>query len=132
MSEMRKRILYVEDNEDTIEVITHLLSKENFDVVSTRTVAEGFELSRRGEFDAFLLDYFLSDGTGIELCAEIRSFNSRTPVFIFSAIDSKTDRSRALAAGAQEYIRKPEDIEYLGSMISRYVEGGRPETRSRS
>ncbi|HZS06766.1 MAG TPA: response regulator [Blastocatellia bacterium] len=118
----RKKILFVEDNEDTIEIVTLMLSVDDIDVVSTRTVAEGFELSRNGQFDVFLLDHLLLDGTGIDLCARIRSFDLKTPVFIFSGMDSKTDRSRALAAGAQEYVRKPEDLEFLSPMINRYVE----------
>ena len=73
-----KRILCVEDHEDTCAFLRVLLS--NLQVVTASTLAEGVHLAQNQGFDLYLLDMFLPDGNGISLCQQLRRFDPKTPV----------------------------------------------------
>jgi two-component system copper resistance phosphate regulon response regulator CusR len=60
-----------------------------------------------GKYGAIVLDWMLPDGSGIELCREMRSGGDATPVLILTARGEVEDRVRGLDAGADDYLRKP-------------------------
>lgn len=60
-----------------------------------------------GEYAAVVLDWMLPDGTGIDLCREIRARGSSLPVLILTARGGVDDRVEGLDAGADDYLRKP-------------------------
>jgi len=64
----KRRILYIEDHEDTRELITLVLQQKDFEVVTGSTVANGVALAEDGQFDLYLLDSWLPDGSGLDLC----------------------------------------------------------------
>jgi DNA-binding response OmpR family regulator len=75
MQSARKRILCVEDDEDNSGLMTALFELLNYRVVIASTSAEALRLSRSESFDLYLLDSWLPDGTGTQLCQQIRSFD---------------------------------------------------------
>jgi DNA-binding response OmpR family regulator len=107
-----KRILYVDDDFDSYELLCFYLS--SLELVYARTLTDGLRLSQNEIFAVYLFDMQLTDGTGIELCKQIRLNDSRTPVLFLSADARDSTRQQALQAGAQDFLTKP--INYANLM----------------
>ncbi|HVG18772.1 MAG TPA: response regulator [Blastocatellia bacterium] len=84
MTRFKSRILCVDDDADTCEMLSFFLEQAGYKVVADAAAADGLKLAMKGKFDLCLLDLRLSDGTGIELCEQIRAFDSSTPVVVCS------------------------------------------------
>ncbi len=107
------RILYVEDHEDTCEMMKVLLEMSNYEVALARTVADGFHLAQDEHFDLYLLDTRLPDGSGFELCQQICEIAGHAPVVFISGDAYPTHKRQGLTAGAVAYLTKPIDLEEL-------------------
>ena len=108
LEELEKhRILYLEDHEDTCEMVKVILGKNEFDVITAATIEDGVRLAHDQHFDLYLLDLWLPDGFGLELARAIREVDNETPIVFFSAAAYETDRFEAMQAGAQAYLTKP-------------------------
>jgi DNA-binding response OmpR family regulator len=116
-------VLLVEDTADTRDLIEYSLKGEGFDVVSARTAEEGLALARNGTFAVILLDIGLPDKDGLELCRDIRSFDTTTPILFYTAFAELLDHEAATKAGAQGCLRKPEDTERLGEVVRAFASG---------
>ena len=113
----RKRILCVEDDEDSSGLMTALFELLNYQVVIASTSAEALRLSQNERFDLYLLDSRLPDGTGSELCKQIRSFDWVTPILFLSADVYPETQAEAFSAGAKAYLTKPVDPDVLKDMV---------------
>ena len=113
-------ILCVEDDKDTCELLGVLFP--NYDVVFAHTVGEGLRLFESRQFNLCLLDNWLPDGSGIELCKKIRALNQDIPIVFASAVGYKADIQKALDAGAQEYLVKPYEPEKLLKIVKNLIE----------
>ncbi len=117
-----KRVLCVEDDEDTCMMLRDLLGLIDCEVTTAATAAEALELiARRGRFDLYLLDNWLPGGSGVELCREIRRSDPSTPVVFYSGASLDSEREEALAAGAQAYLVKPGDVALLVETVKRLL-----------
>jgi DNA-binding response OmpR family regulator len=108
---VRKRILCVEDDRDTCEVLRFVMT--DYDFTAVHTVGEAHPLIDAGEFDLYVLDNWLPDGSGVELCEHIRSSGTRAPILFTSAIGQRQDIDHAIQAGADRYLVKPYEPETL-------------------
>ena len=131
MSKSGKRILCIEDDADTCELLTTWLGLSECVVISTSTMATGVELARKQSFDLYLVDSRLPDGNGEEVCRRIRSFDSLTPILFWSADD---ERRAAYAAGAQAFVAKPIDplsfMQTIDDLLAHAQRKGRCEAAS--
>lgn len=109
MEENKRRILCVEDDEDTCEMLTLALQLSGYEVVAAHTFADAISKALTTHFDAYILDSRLPDGSGVDLCKEIREFNSDTPILFYSADAYPKEIEEAMNAGAQAYMVKPID-----------------------
>ena len=123
-SQNTPRVLYVEDHEDTRELVTLVLEQKSYEIVTGSTIQNGVELARSQQFDLYLLDSWLPDGSGLELCRKIREFDGYTPILFYSAAVNQTDRELALNSGAQGYLTKPTLNTELCDLVSRLINGG--------
>ncbi len=121
MGKNKGRILCVDDDQDTCEMITLLLGQAGYEVIQAMNIADGLTLSRREHFDLILLDWFFGDGTGLELCKMIRAFDSQTIILFYSGVVEKDEIKQAISAGAQGFLIKPVGIEDLVQNVSRFV-----------
>jgi CheY-like chemotaxis protein len=119
------RVLCVEDHKDTYDYVCQMLALAGYRTVNAQTVAEGLRLAKSEHFDLYLLDYALPDGTGLDLCKQIRSFDSRTPIIFHSSHADPDLRLAALEAGAQGYINKMEAFDFLELTITQFIGSGR-------
>lgn len=90
MDNLRNHILYIEDHEDTRELVSLVLADANYRVTTTSTSKDALRLAREQHFDLYILDSWLPDGTGVELCKRLREFDRTTPVMFLSAAAYET------------------------------------------
>ncbi len=102
----RRRILFVDDHEDTRFLISHLLGITGYDVVAAQSIEEGLARARAGGFDLYLLDSRFADGSGAELCEGIREFDKATPIVFYSG-DHPSRLQKSLECDAQGFVLKP-------------------------
>lgn len=107
MQNIKIRVLFADDHEDTRLIVTTLLGASGFQVITADGVASALALAHSEAFDVYLLDSKLSDGTGRELCMRLREFDRDTPVVFFSGDVYEADKQSALNAGAQGFVAKP-------------------------
>lgn len=115
-SEARKRILCVDDDEDTRRLMSVLLDHYGYEAVIAASVSDALESARSGRIALCILDHWLTESNGIELCQQIRAFDSETPIMFYSGAGYEADIQKGLAAGAQAYLVKP-DFERLRPTI---------------
>jgi len=113
----RKYMLLVEDQSDHYELLA--LNLEEYRIVRARNFAEGLRFASKKYFDLYILDNWLPDGTGIELCRLIRKFDPHTPILFCSAVANERDIKDGLSAGAQAYFVKPFDFEEFQLTVAR-------------
>lgn len=106
-----RRILCVEDDRDTCEVLRFVMTEYDFVTVSSVAAAE--ELIQSQKFDIYVLDNWLPDGSGVELCEKIRQISPTSPIVFTSAIGQRQDIELAMGAGADRYLVKPYEPETL-------------------
>ena len=123
----RKRILCVEDDEDTRDMMDVLLGHYGYEAVIAASVSDALERAKSGGLALCILDNWLSRGSGTELCQQIRAFDSHTPIMFYSGAGYKADIQKGLAAGAQAYLVKP-DFERLRPTIDRLIHGADSNT----
>jgi DNA-binding response OmpR family regulator len=113
------RILCVDDDYDSCELIRFILVKENknYDVITASSADEAVRLINNESFDLYILDYCLPAMSGIQLCRRIRETDLKTPVLFYSAMGRKIDREIAKKAGANIYLTKPNDFEKLSKSV---------------
>jgi DNA-binding response OmpR family regulator len=67
--------------------------------------------------ELYILDNWLPDGSGVQLCKKIREINTSVPIVFTSAAARNRDRDEALSAGADRYIIKPYDPEFIRKIV---------------
>jgi DNA-binding response OmpR family regulator len=108
-------ILCVEDEADACELIQRILPEHR--IVFASTGREALARMYSKAFDAYLLEYYLPDWHGVQLCREIRKTDPHVPVVFYTAAAREEDRGRAMRAGASAYLLKPADPEVLRSRL---------------
>ena len=117
----RKRILCLEDDEDTKTMMSFLLGEFGYEAVIAASADDALESARSGGLALCILDNWLTTTNGIELCQKIRAFDSNTPIMFYSGAGFKADIQKGLDAGAQAYLVKP-DFDHLQETIDRLIE----------
>ena len=118
MNNPQSHILYIEDHDDTRELVTLVLAQSNYRVTPACNSREALKLAQEQQFDLYILDSRLPDGTGIELCKQLREFDQGTPIMFLSAAAYETDKQAAMESGAQCYLVKPADMGVFSSEVS--------------
>ena len=124
-SKNSRRVLYIEDHEDTRELVTIVLEQKSIEVVTGSTIKSGVALAGSEKFDLYLLDSWLPDGSGLELCRKIREFDKATPILFYSAAAYEIDRDQAINSGAQAYLIKPTNPSELCRLVTSLIESHR-------
>lgn len=106
------RVLCVDDHLDTSEMLQMLLSEENYVVHTAATMEEACRMAADTEYDLFVLDKRLPDGTGVELCERLMRITPAVPCIFYTGDAYEIHRREALAAGAAAFVAKP-DVEGL-------------------
>lgn len=115
------RILCVEDDADTRDMLKFKLLLSDFEAVVAPDMEAALRLMERERFSLYVLDGGLQNDRGLSLCEQIRAADACTPIVIFSGHASAFDIEAGLLAGANAYLVKP-DSSTLIPTIRRLLE----------
>lgn len=119
MSSSKPRILCVDDNKDSREMIKALLNYEDegYDVTIVETGAEALALIAKDPFDLYVLDLWLPSMDGMTICRRIREMKIKEPIIFFSAMGKPADMDYVIAAGANAFLTKPNDLNIFAETV---------------
>jgi two-component system, OmpR family, response regulator RegX3 len=123
----KRTILLVEDEESITAPLVEALEREGFDAAVSPTAAGSLELADEVKPDLVLLDVMLPDGSGFDVCRELRA-RSRVPIIMLTARGEEADRVAGLELGADDYVVKPfsarELVARVRAVLRRAAEAG--------
>lgn len=100
------KLLVIDDNDALVRSLKDFLGKD-FVIDAAGTATEGLQLAMARSYDVIILDISLPDGSGNDVCREIRAANIATPILILSTMGSVRNRVDLLTIGADDYVVKP-------------------------
>jgi CheY-like chemotaxis protein len=122
MSFSQKRILVVDDDADTCEMMRVLLKILGYEAASVQTAAEALTVAASRQFDLYLTDAFLTDSSGLELCRQLKRLTPEVPVIFVSGAARESDQLEGIRAGAAMYLTKPIEVEELENALASLIE----------
>jgi two-component system phosphate regulon response regulator PhoB len=122
---MPSKILVIEDEPDIRKTLEYNLSREGYDVAVCGTLQEANKLLEPS-LSLLVLDLMLPDGSGLDLCREIKknSLLSNIPIIILTAKDDEVDRVVGFELGADDYVTKPFSVRELILRIKAVLKRG--------
>jgi two-component system KDP operon response regulator KdpE len=109
---MSPRVLVVDDEPQIVRALRTSLRGAGYDVETAATAEEALTALAANPPDAVVLDLVLPDGSGTEVCRELRTWSS-APVIVLSVVGDEAEKVAALDAGADDYVTKPFSVEEL-------------------
>jgi two-component system, OmpR family, KDP operon response regulator KdpE len=106
MNDHRPQVLVVDDEPQIVRGLKVILRTAGYDVRAATTKQEALDAVAAHAPDALVLDLVLPDGSGVEVCQEVREWSS-LPILVLSAVGDEREKVRALDAGADDYVTKP-------------------------
>jgi two-component system OmpR family response regulator len=107
MSDERRRVLVVEDDQDLAKAVAGLLVDEGFEVELRHDGESGFLEARDGDYDVIVLDIMLPRRNGFSVCLDLRAEGVHTPLLMLTAKEGELDEVEGLEVGADDFLRKP-------------------------
>jgi two-component system, NtrC family, response regulator PilR len=117
------RILHVDDDPEIRLLIAGSLREFGYIVATAGTVAEALQLAGDLEFNLCILDVRLPDGTGIELCQQLRELQPGVPIVYYSAYAEPVEQREALSVCGDGFIKKPASAAELQEAIEKALQG---------
>jgi two-component system, OmpR family, KDP operon response regulator KdpE len=105
-------VLVVDDEPQILRALQTNLRGAGYDVATAATAQEALSAAAMRPPDAVILDLVLPDGSGTDVCRELRSWSS-APVLVLSVVGDEAEKVAALDAGADDYVQKPFGIDEL-------------------
>ncbi len=111
------RVLVVDDHPDVRDVVTRALTRDGHDVATAASVAEALSTLACTTSDLIVLDLALPDGSGLDVCRQLRRTGVNTPILMLTALRSVEQRVEGLDAGADDFLGKPFAIAELRARV---------------
>ena len=115
----KPRILHVDDDPEIRLLIAGSLQEFGYVVATAGTVAEALQLAGDLKFNLCILDIKLPDGTGIELCQQLRELQPGVPIVYYSGYAEPVEQREALAVCGDGFLKKPASVTELQEAIER-------------
>lgn len=117
---MAEKILVIDDEEPTVQLIGMLLERRGFEVIKAYRAEEGLRKAYRHQPDLVLLDIMMPDMDGWEVCKRMREM-SDVPIIFLTARGEVRDVVRGLEMGADDYVIKPYDNDELVARVKAHL-----------
>ncbi len=114
---MNARILLVDNNLHFATEVGQFLEDNNYCVKTTDSGSLGLRTVRNSNPDLLLLNWDLTDVSGLEVCQRLRVGGNRVPIMLLNERDAVSDRVTGLDAGADDYVVKPISLEELSARV---------------
>ncbi len=122
------RLLVVDDEPQILRALQRKLRTAGYAVDTAATAAEALMKAARRPPEAIILDLLLPDGSGTEVCREVRAW-STVPILVLSAVGEEREKIAALDAGADDYVTKPFSGDELLARVRAQLRRAAPATR---
>ncbi|MBN1428851.1 MAG: response regulator transcription factor [Anaerolineae bacterium] len=117
---MTEKILVIDDEETTLELIRLLLEHSGYEVIKASRADDGLRKAYRTQPDLILLDIMMPDLDGWEVCRRLRAL-SDVPIIFLTALGDVKDVVKGLETGADDYIAKPYDNDELVARVRAHL-----------
>lgn len=114
-------ILFADDELLLLKIISAQLNKNGFDCDTAANGEEAIKKIKEKNYDLILLDISMPKKNGNQVLCETRKAGIKTPVFMLTGDTEESSKKLCFEAGANEYINKPYDIDYLVFKINELV-----------
>ena len=111
-----QRILCIDDNADTCELLTTMLGRSGLEAVSAPGVDEALRLMEGERFSLYVVDFEMPGASVLTPCEQLRAADACTPIVIFSGRAAEGDIEAGMLAGANAYVVKPELTELVSTV----------------
>ena len=102
-----KNVLVVDDDHAVCQIVQRMLSDEQYQVQTSQSVADALEAVEQKPFHAYVMDYKLPDGSGLDVAERIRSKWGATPIILISGYDPSAVALRAEKLHISDFLEKP-------------------------
>ena len=116
------KILYVEDNEDNVYMLSRRLKRKGFDIVVAVDGEQGVEMASTEKPDLILMDLHLTDMTGLEVTEKLRQHNNTITIIGLTANATADQKQRCLQSGMNDFLTKPITKDTLQAAINSLFE----------
>lgn len=112
---LENKILIIDDSPDLLRIVQVCLERENYKVFTATNGKEGLQRTYSVQPDLIILDVMMPSLSGYEVCQLVRCDPdlSNTHIIMLTAKGQEADQGRSIEVGANEYITKPFDPNYL-------------------
>jgi len=117
---MAEKILVIDDEEPTVQLIAMLLERRGFEVIKAYRAEEGLRKAYRHQPDLVLLDIMMPDMDGWDVCKRLREM-SDVPIIFLTARSDVKDVVKGLEMGADDYVVKPYDNDELVARVRAHL-----------
>lgn len=118
-----KKILIVDDEADIIEILQFVLEAQGFECITALDGEEGLKLARESNPDLIILDVMMPKMNGYKICRLLK-FDEKyknIPIFMITARSQDKDKEIGEETGADEYITKPFQVDYVIEKVKSYL-----------
>jgi DNA-binding NtrC family response regulator len=123
-------ILVIDDDPAICQIVQRMLSDEQYKVQTKQSVADAFGAIEQKAFDAYLIDFKLPDGSGLDVAEKIRSKWGASPIVLMAGYDPSAVALRAEKLGISEFLEKPFSRKLIREAVKKAI--GSPEAFYRS
>ncbi len=116
-----KTVLYVDDNEEMVELVNIVLANSGYRIISLSNGQETLDYCVNETPDLVLMDLKMPDMSGFETTQKLREQGYSNPIVVFTASETEEDREKAMAAGCNGYIVKDMEMRGLERVIDSYL-----------
>jgi DNA-binding NtrC family response regulator len=114
-------VLVVDDDNAVCRIVQRMLSDEQYQVQTSQSVADALRVIEQKPFDAYVMDYKLPAGSGLDVAERIRSKGSEVPIILISGYDTTTVASRAEKLHIFDFLQKPFSREMICNALKKAI-----------
>ena len=118
-------VLVVDDDNAVCRIVQRMFSDQHYQVQTSQSVADASLAIEQKSFDAYVIDYKLPDGSGLDVAERIRSKGSEAPIILISGYDASSVTSRAEKFSISDFLQKPFSRETICNAVRKAI--GSPE-----
>src|SRR5580700_10225069 len=121
-------ILVIDDDPAICQIVQRMLSDEQYKVQTKQSVGDALQAIEQKAFDAYVIDFKLPDGSGLDVAEGIRSKWGATPIILMSGYDPSAVALRAEKLGISDFLEKPFSRETICNAVKKAI--GSPKAAS--
>ncbi|MBI3563683.1 MAG: response regulator [Elusimicrobia bacterium] len=119
---MKGKILIVDDDANIREGVSDILDVEGYETAQAGSTAEAVAQVKKDSYDVILMDYNLTDGTGIDAIKQIRTLNADSQILMITGNASLDAAVKAIQESVNDFLQKPVNPDQLKRAISKSLE----------